>query len=456
MRLVISTLLVISALSCAILRPSTAQAQTASARPMEFVYKPSNDMLYYDYRGNKTQFDRLSSTISSKRDSIKLGLLKFHIRGFVPSTDNTDEQLKLIRVRSSRLKSYIIQRFAIKEADFYSNNPALPNVSQLSADNMMTNVIELSLLPTGVMPSNTSYDNNQYTSPNYTSITTTLPSTATTTDVHRNISPFNKPSMLPPPTGGPAEYTPKTSTAAQSPEKPSNVPVPEPPRKPFSNELQPPSLNMDSPAKIKERIKKQKTTTTQEIYDTFYTQPEAKLTETRSTETVHPTWSVGTNLLYWLALSPNIEFQVMMGKHFSLSLEAQYSYLLLDAGNKRYHTWSVAPELRYWFRRSSFTGSSLGIYAAIGAFDLKLDDTGHQGDFIQAGLSYNYTLQLRPRTSLRFGLSAGYVRTKGAKYDSFQLPVYSYICDEYMQYIGITRAGISIVFQLGNKKGGVK
>lgn len=57
-----------------------------------------------------------------------------------------------------------------------------------------------------------------------------------------------------------------------------------------------------------------------------------------------------TNTLYWATLSPNIEAEFRLSRHFTLDLGTTANFSTkIDDNNLKFL--QVAPELRYWFSR---------------------------------------------------------------------------------------------------------
>ena len=166
------------------------------------------------------------------------------------------------------------------------------------------------------------------------------------------------------------------------------------------------------------------------------------------------------NLLYDAALLPNLTAEWYMGKQWSLAVEGNWSWWTFGSPIQKewVHRIQVAGiELRRWFKSPyPLHGHALGVYGMRGDYDIRFapKDENSIGELTyfnwSAGLSYAYSFPIARRFNLELGLAAGYVGGRYYKYD------YSMNYSHWRQravynrnYIGPTRAGISIVWLLG-------
>lgn len=195
---------------------------------------------------------------------------------------------------------------------------------------------------------------------------------------------------------------------------------------------------------------------------------------------VRPWIALKTNLLFDLAMTPNVELEVPFGKEKRWSLMAEtwfpwwlYKHNPLGDTNRyrregetpyrrSYELWTVGMELRYWFRPKCepihplLTGTFFGVYAAGGKYDWEWNSVGDQGEFTSLGLTLGHSWVLAKRWNLELSGSAGYVggprRHYNAEFDDTHL-IYRY--SSRIRYIGPTKLKLSLVWLLGNnKKGG--
>ncbi len=177
-------------------------------------------------------------------------------------------------------------------------------------------------------------------------------------------------------------------------------------------------------------------------------------------EAFTPLMAIKTNLLFDVALMPNIEVEIPLGRRWSLNGEYMFPWWLIN--NDRYclQLLSGGAELRYWpgnrFRHKTLTGHFAGLYAGGGKYDLQWKENGYQGEFfIAAGLSYGYSLPLSRRWNMEFSLGIGLLRTDYRHYrarDNYKTLLWQN--NGRYTWFGPTKAKISLVWLLGNKKGG--
>ncbi len=134
-------------------------------------------------------------------------------------------------------------------------------------------------------------------------------------------------------------------------------------------------------------------------------------TTTTTTIQTQRTVSLQTNLLYDLALVPNIGIELPFGRHFSAG--AQVAWADWERNNTYALKASLATlDLTYWFtpRQSAPAGWNIGVYGLYGGrFDVQWTD-GYQGDNVYStGLSGGYSLPLSRHFSLAFSVAGGYV-----------------------------------------------
>lgn len=157
------------------------------------------------------------------------------------------------------------------------------------------------------------------------------------------------------------------------------------------------------------------------------------------------------NILYDLALAPNVEIELSMGKRWSLNTEYKCPWWLNNQHNFCYQLLSGGVEARCWLgnrrKRNRLTGHFLGVYAEGGAYDFQLkEDKGYRGRYYAAsGLTYGYTHQMASHLAIEFSLGVGYLETEYRKYTSYQGDLVWTNSGRY-HFIGPTKAKISLVW----------
>lgn len=137
----------------------------------------------------------------------------------------------------------------------------------------------------------------------------------------------------------------------------------------------------------------------------------------------HPIkFSVKSNLLYWVGITPeteyhevlpNAEVEWYLGKRWSLNIDGTYTYAKKSVVDKE--IWglsSIALEPRFWLKGNRrFTGFYAGVYGLTGDFDVKLGSIsphGYTGTFNEGDVSLGYLLPLSSRLGVEAGVRFGY------------------------------------------------
>ena len=177
-------------------------------------------------------------------------------------------------------------------------------------------------------------------------------------------------------------------------------------------------------------------------------------------ETYKPIVAVKTNLLWWAAAAPNIEFEVPFGKRrqWSVMAEMWCPWYVWHNNSRAYEVMLFGAELRHWYgtcrdkSRAPLTGLFLGLYAAGGKYDLEWNSKGDQGEFYSGGLTIGYSWPIHRRLNLELSGSVGALggprrHYKGMADDTRLVKEYN----SSTFYAGPTKLKLSIVWLLGNK-----
>ncbi|MDR2388612.1 MAG: DUF3575 domain-containing protein [Tannerellaceae bacterium] len=128
----------------------------------------------------------------------------------------------------------------------------------------------------------------------------------------------------------------------------------------------------------------------------------------------YPLFALKSNLLFDLALTPNIEVEVPLGKRWSLNAEYQGGWWLRESN---FFCWQIVAgglETRYRLgdveERPWLSGWFVGLFMGGGYYDFQFSEEGTQGElYIMAGASGGYTLPLSERWRLEFSSGIGYL-----------------------------------------------
>ena len=172
-------------------------------------------------------------------------------------------------------------------------------------------------------------------------------------------------------------------------------------------------------------------------------------------------FALKNNLLYDAVLLPNLTAEAYLGKQFSLAIEGNWSWWTFKKPVKSksfYRIQSLGAEFRYWFKSPyPLQGHAVGVYSMVGDYDIRLftKNENSKGSLSygswSAGFSYAYSMPLVDRVGLEFGLAVGYL---GGKYYDYNYCIMHERWEQQAKYnrryIGPTRVGVSVVWQLGN------
>lgn len=174
--------------------------------------------------------------------------------------------------------------------------------------------------------------------------------------------------------------------------------------------------------------------------------------------------AVKNNLLYDLALLPNLSIEIPFGYNYNWSVGIEGNWSWWDSGAEKYnyHRIQMAGlEVRRWF--FNWTGNPLngwyaGIYGYGGTYDLRLfakekKDKGVLSNWsYSAGATVGYAMPIGKRFNLEFGIGLGYLGGKYHKYNVSECAddVFPRISTHQRHYFGLTKANVSLVWQIGS------
>lgn len=105
-----------------ILSGATASAQKAEDKVITFRFLPGEEM--FILAGNEAELERLYGLIDHHKAEIAKGNLPVYVDGYCASLSTTKENLNTAFARANRVKSELIIRKGLKEADFITANCA--------------------------------------------------------------------------------------------------------------------------------------------------------------------------------------------------------------------------------------------------------------------------------------------------------------------------------------------
>lgn len=179
--------------------------------------------------------------------------------------------------------------------------------------------------------------------------------------------------------------------------------------------------------------------------------------------------AITTNLLYDIAVTPNIGLRVPVGDRLVIGADWMYARWHRTTRHRYWHIWGGDLELQYRIGKVAqghgrFAGHHVGVYASLACYDFQF---GARPGVLSskynyaAGLSYAYSMPVSRRLNIEFSVGVGYLWGHYKKHrpiddhDVWQ-------STHRMGWFGPTRVGVSLVWTLGgcdsdlNKKGGTR
>ncbi len=125
-----------------------------------------------------------------------------------------------------------------------------------------------------------------------------------------------------------------------------------------------------------------------------------------------PFIAIGTNGLYDILFTPNVNFEFPLGKHWSIAGEYTFPWFVTPSNKRAWQMlkWDIEP--RFWFKGGNknadkaFTGLFVGLDLSAGYYDIEPYHKGYQGEFQVAGLEAGYCWKLT--NNMRFDVAAGF------------------------------------------------
>ena len=108
--------------------------------------------------------------------------------------------------------------------------------------------------------------------------------------------------------------------------------------------------------------------------------------------------AVNTNLLEWIAMSPNVGAEFVLGDKFSFDMGVAAGPFDFDKVKLRHFT--LQPEFRFWTGRP-MAGHYVGLTGFFSNYSTRFDKTSYSGDAFSIGASYGYVFVLGERLPVR-------------------------------------------------------
>ncbi len=164
-----------------------------------------------------------------------------------------------------------------------------------------------------------------------------------------------------------------------------------------------------------------------------------------------PPVAIKSNLLYDVALTPDLGVEISLSRLISVGLEGVYAWWSNDRTHRYWRVRGGWLDISWWFgtasRRQRLTGHHAGIYASMHDYDFEFGHKGWQArnPTVGAGLTYGYSFRLNGRLSLDLNLRIGYAGGRVTEYTP-QCDTYMCVRKYLSNYWGLTGAGVTLVW----------
>ena len=166
---------------------------------------------------------------------------------------------------------------------------------------------------------------------------------------------------------------------------------------------------------------------------------------------------IKTNLLYDATTSMNLGFEFRTGDKTSFDLPVSFNPWTFS-NNKKWKHWLVQPEFRFW-TDETFNGHFFGLHGHYAFYNVSrldhppfteyMNNHRFEGWLAGGGISYGYRWNFNHRWGLEATVGAGYAYLS---YDKFSCgDCERMVGSETKNYFGPTKAGLSLVLNLGAK-----
>ena len=167
-----------------------------------------------------------------------------------------------------------------------------------------------------------------------------------------------------------------------------------------------------------------------------------------------------TNMLYDIALLPNICAELYVGSNLSVTANWMYGWWNCDSRHHYWRAYGGDVGVRYWLSHGKpLTGHHIGVYGQMLTYDFEWGGKGYMGGVPGgslwdkahwgAGIEYGFALPIARRLNIDFTIGLGYL---GGEYREY-IPIdncYVWQATKYRHWWGPTKVEISLVWLLGS------
>lgn len=91
---------------------------------VSFKFLGGNDMFFSPFRGNEQEIEKMYRMVDHFRKDIEAGKIPIHVNGYCSYFSTSEENLRVAKIRSNRVKSQMITHKGMKESYFVTKNHA--------------------------------------------------------------------------------------------------------------------------------------------------------------------------------------------------------------------------------------------------------------------------------------------------------------------------------------------
>lgn len=158
--------------------------------------------------------------------------------------------------------------------------------------------------------------------------------------------------------------------------------------------------------------------------------------------------AIKSNLLFDIALLPNLEVEWRFNDKWSVALEGGVAWWGKYSKNRSYRLALISPEVKRWIRpRGPWHGFYVGLFAGLGLYDFQKGSPGYRGEGVMGGVSAGYMWPLSRCLSMEAALGAGYMYTRYKEYKPIN-GHHVYQRTKGMNYFGPLKVKLSLVWRL--------
>ena len=178
-----------------------------------------------------------------------------------------------------------------------------------------------------------------------------------------------------------------------------------------------------------------------------------------------PFMALRTNMLYDVALIPNIGVEFWLPMNFTIGADYFATWLYSDAKHIYWQGYGGYLTLRYYFGKRAaekrFVGHHVGIYGSVLTYDVEFGGKGYQAakPGFGGGIEYGFSLPVHECLAIDFNIGVGY---QGGEYKVYRPTYdgsghYEWLSTHRRRWFGPTKAEISLKWMISapkKKKGG--